>query len=280
MTLRFAEEGTHVVATSRSQMARDALAGNDFVDVVDSAAEVVASLAQRQAGDLVVLTCLPSGPQVAQVAELLLAAVPPGRRLVVVDTSTCTPQDARTLATRCAAAGHAAADAPVSGGPTGARSGTLSVMVGAEPALFALVQIAVAPIAGRVVHCGPAGAGQVTKAANQLVVACTVEAVAEALTLAARNGVDPATARTALLGGYAASRVLELQGARMVAGDFVPGGTAALLAKDVRIIQSLAASAGVPTPVLDAAADQVHELARTAPDLDHSALVTLLGGLL
>lgn len=281
LALRFAEAGTEVVATSRSASSRDALAGTDGVAVVDDVRALLTHLAQRVAApaDLVVLTSLPSGPQVAEVAGALLTAVPAGRRLMLVDTSTCSPDDARALAQRFADAGHVALDAPVSGGPTGARGGTLSVMVGGDGHEIARVTTVLAPVAGRVVPCGPAGSGQVTKAANQLIVAVTVQAVAEALTLAARNGVDPATAREALLGGYAASRVLELQGGRMIAGDFTPGGTIALLAKDVRIIRDVAAGAGVPLPALDAVSEQVDTLATKDPGLDHSALVTLLGGL-
>jgi 2-hydroxy-3-oxopropionate reductase len=281
MARRFAEQGTEVVATSRSQSSRDAVAGTTGVDVVRSPRELVAALAERSTGDLVVLTSLPSGPQVTAVADAVLAATAWGaadRLLVLVDSSTCAPADAQALAHRFATCGHVFVDAPVSGGPTGARDGTLSIMVGADADRFAQVAAAVAPIAGRVVHCGPSGCGQVTKAANQLIVACTVEAVAEALTLAARNGVDPATARTALLGGYAASRVLELQGERMVTGNFTPGGTVALLAKDVRIAQGLATAAGLATPALDATAGQVRRLAETDPGIDHSALVRLLGG--
>ncbi len=281
MARRFAEQGTPVVATSRSQSSRDAVAAAEGVDVVRSPRELVAALAERSTGDLVVLTSLPSGPQVTAVADAVLAAAAwaaADRRLVLVDSSTCAPTDARALAHRFAISGHAFVDAPVSGGPTGARDGTLSIIVGADDGQFAQVAAALAAIAGRVVHCGPSGCGQVTKAANQLIVACTVEAVAEALTLAARNGVDPATARTALLGGYAASRVLELQGERMVTGNFTPGGTVALLAKDIRIVQALATVAGLATPGLDAAAAQVRKLAETDPEIDHSALVRLLGG--
>jgi len=281
MARRFAGQGTTVLATSRSQGSRDALAGTAGVQILGSPRELVAALAEQTGGDLVVLTSLPSGPQVTAVADALLAAMAwgaNGRRLVLVDTSTCAPADAQAVAHRFAISGHAFADAPVSGGPTGARDGTLSIMVGGDDALFAQVEQAVAPIAGRVVHCGPSGCGQVTKAANQLIVACTVEAVAEALTLAARNGVDPAVARTALLGGYAASRVLELQGERMVTGDFSPGGTIALLAKDVRIAQGLATAAGLAAPALDATAAQVRKLAESDPGIDHSALITLLGG--
>jgi 2-hydroxy-3-oxopropionate reductase len=279
MALRFAETGTAVVATSRSASSRAALSATDGVQVVETLTDLVASLETAGDGEVVVLTSLPSGPQVASVAEALLVAAPRGRQLVLVDTSTCSPADARIVAQRFSVLGHVALDAPVSGGPTGARAGTLSVMVGGDADHVARIAARLAPIAGRVVHCGPSGAGQVTKAANQLVVAVTVEAVAEALTLAARSGVDPATAREALLGGYAASRVLELQGGRMIAGDFTPGGTIALLAKDVGIIRSLASEGGVPVPALEAAAGQVDRLASTHPDLDHSAVVTLLGGL-
>jgi 3-hydroxyisobutyrate dehydrogenase-like beta-hydroxyacid dehydrogenase len=116
----------------------------------------------------------------------------------------------------------------------------------------------------------------VAKACNQLVVASTLVAVAEALTLARHSGLDPAVVRDAMLGGYASSRILELQGDLMVRRDFAGRGSAALLAKDVRIVGRLARAAGLGTPVLDAAGEVVRRLADRAPGIDHSAVVTII----
>jgi 2-hydroxy-3-oxopropionate reductase len=125
------------------------------------------------------------------------------------------------------------------------------------------------------VHCGGPGAGQVTKAANQLVVACAVEAVAEALALAAANGVDPSLVRTALLGGYASSAVLDLAGDRMIRGDFRTVGSVSLFVKDLGIVADLAAASGVLTPAADVVRGHAVAARATMPDVDHAALVTL-----
>ncbi len=282
MARRLAGSGIPVIATSRSATSRDGLEGTEGVTVLPGPAAVTAQLATLEADpatELLVLTSLPSGPEVAAVATGpggLLDGIPPGRHLLLVDTSTCDPADTRALAERLAAAGHRQLDAPVSGGPTGVRDGTLSVMVGGDAEALQVAEPVLSALAGRVVHCGGSGAGQIAKAANQLIVACTLEAVAEALSLAAGQGLDPALVREALLGGYAASRILHLQGARMLARDFTPGGSIGLLAKDVRIVQGLAARAGIPVPALDATAGQVNRLAATDPGIDHSALISLL----
>jgi 2-hydroxy-3-oxopropionate reductase len=205
----------------------------------------------------------------------LLAGLPAGRRLLLMDLSTTDPGAAADRHRRLAAAGHAALDVPVSGGPGGARSGTLSIMAGGTPDDLAAAGPLLARL-GTVVPCGGPGAGQVAKACNQLVVASTLVAVAEALTLARRSGVDPAVVRDALLGGYAASRVLELQGELMLRRDFTGRGSAALLAKDVGIVQRLAGEAALDTPVLDAAGTVVRRLADRSPGTDHSAVVTII----
>jgi 2-hydroxy-3-oxopropionate reductase len=267
---RLTTAGLPVVATSRTPATREAAAAAvPGLVVLGAPADLAA------ADPLLVLTCLPSGPEVASVAAALVAGLPAGRSLLLVDLSTTAPSEAVDLHERLRAGGHRAIDAPVSGGPTGASTGTLSIMAGAlepdlrdaEPVLAHL---------GTIVHCGPPGTGQVAKACNQLVVASTLVAVAEALTLARRGGADPALVRAALLGGYAASRVLELQGDRMLRGDFEGRGKAGLLAKDVGIIRRLAGDAGLATPVLDAAGAVVDRLAARDPDIDHCAVITVI----
>ena len=173
--------------------------------------------------------------------------------------------------------GIAFLDAPVSGGEAGAIAAGLSIMVGGELEALERVRPVLAAMGSRIVHIGASGAGQITKAANQLVVAATIQAVAEALVLAAKAGVDPARVREALLGGFAASRVLDMHGQRMIDGDFRPGGRSALHLKDARIIQGLARALGSPIPAFDVVASALEILVdRGGGDLDHAALVTLL----
>jgi 3-hydroxyisobutyrate dehydrogenase-like beta-hydroxyacid dehydrogenase len=150
-------------------------------------------------------------------------------------------------------------------------------MAGGAEADVARAAAVLAPLAASVVRCGPVGAGQAAKACNQLVVACAIEAVGEALALARSAGCDPAAVREALLGGYAASRVLELHGERMLRGDFAPGGRAETHLKDLRIARALADEGGVTLPALGLMLERFAALVDAGGGaLDHSAVVTLL----
>lgn len=176
----------------------------------------------------------------------LLAGAHPG--LIVVDMGTHDPSAMAALAERCAEVGADLLDAPVSGGEVGAREATLSIMVGGFESALERARPVLAAMGSRIVHIGGTGAGMVAKACNQLVVGSTIEAVAEALTLARAVGVDAARVRDALLGGFAASRVLEVHGLRMLERDFTPGGRVAIHEKDARIILETARRAGVDLP--------------------------------
>jgi 2-hydroxy-3-oxopropionate reductase len=205
----------------------------------------------------------------------LLAGASPG--LIVCATGTHHPREMPRIAAHCASLCVVFLDAPVSGGDVGATEGSLSIMVGGDEAAFARARPVFASMGRTVVHVGPSGSGQIVKACNQLIVGGTIAAVAEGLTLAAALGVDPAVVRSALDGGYATSRVLEVHGRRMIERDFSPGGRARLHAKDAHIILETAAQVGVPLPyfsVVAAAFDRL--VARGGGDLDHSALITLL----
>ncbi len=168
-------------------------------------------------------------------------------------------------------------DAPVSGGQVGAESASLSIMVGGDDVAVARARPILETVGKRVTYLGPSGAGQVTKLANQLIVAQTIDAVAQALRMAEMAGVDPAKARQAMLGGFADSRILELHGDRIVRRDFVAGGRAALQLKDVRLICELAESVGLDSPTLANSLDRWEELVdrRGKGNLDHSGLFTL-----
>jgi 2-hydroxy-3-oxopropionate reductase len=168
-------------------------------------------------------------------------------------------------------------DAPVSGGQVGAEAGDLTIMAGGDDAAFQRALPILQTVGKRVTHLGPAGSGQVTKLANQLIVAQTIDAVAQALRLAELAGVDAARAREALLGGFAESRILKLHGDRMARRDFAPGGRSALQLKDVRLICELAESLGFQSPTLDNCRAQWEKFVEEEGhgELDHSGLFLL-----
>lgn len=232
-----------------------------------------------QCSDIVILM-LPDTQDVRDVVTRpglgLAGALRP--RHVLVDMSTIDPVATRELARCVQDAGAAWLDAPVSGGEKGAREATLSIMVGGDADVFERVRPILENLGRTIVRVGDAGAGQVAKACNQLVVAATIQAVAEALTLASRAQVDPRGVREVMLGGFAASRVLEVHGQRMLSRTFEPGFRVRLHAKDARIITELAQAVGSAIPAFEVAAAALAELAETNPDLDHSALITLLEG--
>jgi 3-hydroxyisobutyrate dehydrogenase-like beta-hydroxyacid dehydrogenase len=168
-------------------------------------------------------------------------------------------------------------DAPVSGGQVGAEAGNLTIMAGGTEADFQRALPVFQAVGKNITHMGASGRGQVTKLANQLIVAQTIDAVAQALRMAELSGVDSALVRQALLGGFAESRILNLHGDRMVRRDFVPGGRATLQLKDVRLMCELAESVGLDSPTLRNSREQwekfVHE--KGHGDLDHSGLFRL-----
>jgi 2-hydroxy-3-oxopropionate reductase len=165
-------------------------------------------------------------------------------------------------------------DAPVSGGQVGAEAASLTIMAGGSEANFQRALPLFQVVGKNINHMGPSGSGQVTKLANQLIVAQTIDAVAQALRMAELSGVDSALVRKALLGGFAESRILDLHGDRMVRRDFAPGGRSTLQLKDVRLMCELAASVGLDSPTLRNSLAQwesfVHE--KGHGDLDHSGL--------
>jgi 2-hydroxy-3-oxopropionate reductase len=262
--------GWTVVAWDLAAAASEEL-GSEGVIIAEDPADVA-----RQAS--IVITSLPGGDAVRAVAlgDRSLTS-PGGRAELLVDMSTTTPAAARALAADLARLGMAFLDAPVSGGTSGAASGTLTVMVGGTAGDLDRARPILESLARMVVHCGPAGAGQVSKACNQLIVMTALGAVAEALVLAKAAGLDPAKVRQALMGGYAASPILEIQGDRMLRRDFAPGGKAAYNLKDIATIREVASSAALDLPVFEAAAKQMLQLiSEGGADLDNSALITVV----
>ncbi len=193
---------------------------------------------------------------------------------VVVDFSTIDPDAARRFADRLAERGAAFLDAPVSGGEIGAREGTLAIMVGGAPEVFERVRPLLACLGRNLTLVGPNGAGQVAKVANQIVVGLTIEAVAEALVFASKAGADPARVRQALMGGFAASRILEVHGERMIRRTFEPGGRIRIHQKDFELALSRARVTGIALPGT-ARAQQLFDacIAMGGGDWDHSAMV-------
>jgi len=167
---------------------------------------------------------------------------------VVVDMSTISPTATRRFAETLSGHGIEMLDAPVSGGDVGAINATLSIMVGGKPEVFARVKPVFEAMGKNIVLVGDNGAGQVAKACNQIVVAVTIEGVAEALTFARKNGVDPAKVRDALMGGFAGSRILEVHGKRMLDNDYTPGFKTRLHQKDINIVMQTAKELGLALP--------------------------------
>jgi 2-hydroxy-3-oxopropionate reductase len=200
----------------------------------------------------VIVTMVPDTPDVERVlaeADGVFEGLRPGS--VVIDMSTIRPAAAQALSVAARDRGAWMLDAPVSGGEIGAIDGTLSIMVGGEAHVVEHVRPVLAAMGHpeRITHVGPPGAGQVTKACNQVVLGATIAGVAEAFALARKNGVDPAGVRKALLGGFAQSRVLEVHGERMLKRNYVPGFRTELFVKDYRIVIDAMAQAGVAAPV-------------------------------
>jgi len=226
----------------------------------------------------VVITMLPNSPDVDAVAlgpGGLIEGFAPGR--VLADMSTISPLVSQKVGAALKQKGVSMLDAPVSGGEKGAIEATLSIMVGGPREIFDRILPIFQAMGKNIVHMGDHGAGQVTKAANQIVVALTIQAVGEALVLAAKAGVDPARVRQALLGGFAQSRILELHGQRMLDRNFKPGFKVRLHQKDLNIALSTGKALGVPLPataMVQEAFTALRGLGRD--DYDHSGLVTLI----
>lgn len=195
---------------------------------------------------------------------------------VVIDMGTTAVAVTRALAARVRARGGDYLDAPVSGGEVGAREATLTIMVGGDEATLQRVRPMLEVLGRRITHIGDTGAGQVAKAANQVIVGLTIGAVAEALSLAARAGADPARVREALDGGFAASPILALHGQRMIDGTFAPGGKVFTQHKDLVQALELAESVGLELPATRLNRDLYQRLIDTGDGaLDHSALYRL-----
>ena len=234
-------------------------------------AEVAGSAADCGAASDVLITMLADGATVGEVlfGQGVAEAMRPGS--AVADMSSIGVGEARDHAARLKARRVDHLDAPVSGGTVGAEAGTLAIMVGGEAEVFERAQPVFAAM-GKAVLVGPAGAGQIAKAANQAIVANTIGAVAEALVLAERAGADAARVREALMGGFAGSRILEVHGERMLARDFAARGKVSTHIKDLENAFAAAWEAGVEMPYAAVSRALFDGVLEHAGDLDHSAL--------
>ena len=235
------------------------------------------SAAEAARGADAVITMLPDSPDVESVLlgpDGVLATSDPGT--LIIDMSTVRPQTARDIAAAAHDRGMESLDAPVSGGEQGAIDATLSIMVGGSADGFARARPIFEALGTTIVRVGPAGAGQLVKAANQLVVAGTIELVAEAIVLMEASGVDAAAGLDMLAGGLAGSRILELKRASMPARDFKPGFRIDLHHKDMGIALDAARQAEVALPMTSLVATLI-QAARSQGlgDQDHSALLAV-----
>jgi 2-hydroxy-3-oxopropionate reductase len=250
-------------------------------ELVAAGAKAAASPADVAAQAEIVITMLPDTPDV----ELVVAG-PKGiaegvnAGAIVIDMSSISPVAAKRLAGQISSTGATMLDAPVSGGEIGAKNAALSIMVGGDPAAFARARPVLACMghADRIVHIGAEpGSGQICKVCNQMAIGGALAGVSEALAVARKAGVNPALVRQALLGGFAASRVLEVHGERMLTGNYAPGFRTRLYQKDLRIANETAAAHAISIPATALVTQLVNALvASGGADLDYSAIGTVI----
>ena len=227
-----------------------------------------------------IITMVPDSADVEQVLEGangVFSALQRGT--IIIDNSSIAPGVARRLAAKAKSLDAQMLDAPVSGGEIGAVGGTLSIMVGGDADAFDTVK-PILDVMGnpeKVVRIGDAGAGQLCKVCNQMVIAGTLGAVAEAFALAKKSGIDARRMREVLLGGFAASRVLEVHGERILNGNYKPGFKTSLFAKDLKIASSTLAENQVPAPISAAVRQLVTaQMAAGGGDEDYSAMAKVI----
>jgi 2-hydroxy-3-oxopropionate reductase len=246
--------------------------------LADAGAVAYKTPAEVTAKAEVIFTMVPDTPDVQKVlfgADGIAGAL--GKGKTVVDMSSISPIETQQFAKQIEATGADWRNAPVSGGEVGAKAASLTIMVGGREEVFARIQPLLALMGKNITHVGPAGAGQITKVANQVIVALNIAAVGEALVFASKAGADPARVRQALMGGFAASRVLEVHGERMIKRTFNPGFRIKLHQKDLNLALQGAKALGVSLPNTAMAAQLMQACAANGlAESDHSALVQAL----
>jgi len=259
--------GADMVVHNRSQAPMEELAAEGM-----RVAATPAETAMRSNTVITMLTDTPALEKVIAGKSGILEAAGPDT--LVIDMSTAKMLTTKDLAKRIKKCGGAYVDAPVSGGTMGAKEGTMSIMAGGDENALARAMPILKVLGGKVTHVGGIGAGQVVKAANQVIVGLTICAVAEALVLAKHAGVDPAKVRKALGGGFADSKILEVHGRRMIEDSFLPGARSTVQRKDMDQALELAATLGIKLPATSLSRDLYDNLiAMGHGDLDHAALI-------
>lgn len=262
----------HSIVTTLNRSGMPACLKDHSVEIAETPAEVA-----RRCD--VVITMLPDTPDVEKVVLAhngLIEGI--GERSLLIDMSSISPIATKTIAAAVAAKGASYLDAPVSGGEVGAKAATLTIMVGGAQAAFQRALPLFEYMGKNITLVGEDnGAGQMCKVANQIIVALNIEAVSEALVLASKAGCDAAAVRKALMGGFAASRILEVHGERMIKRTFDPGFRIKLHQKDLGLALETARSLGVSLPNTATCQELFNSSkARGDGDLDHSALVRSL----
>jgi len=269
MCLNLHRAGARMIIHNRSRAVVDQLVQQGM-----EAAETPAELARRAEILVLMVSDTPAVQQVLFGSHGLAEGLRSGS--LVIDMGTTAVAATREYAGRLAKMGAEFIDAPVSGGEIGARDGSLAIMAGGSKTAIERAQPLFDVLGRSTVHVGDVGAGQVAKAANQVIVGLNIGAVAEALALAKHAGVDPAKVREALLGGFAASRILEVHGQRMIDGSFAPGGKVTTQHKDLRQALELAAGLGLSLPATELNMGLYQRLIDDGDGgLDHSALFRL-----
>ncbi|GHD12461.1 2-hydroxy-3-oxopropionate reductase [Zhihengliuella salsuginis] len=243
-------------------------------DLVAAGGTAAGTIGEAVADADVIITMVPDSPDVEGVVTGENGAFAQAKEGALwIDNSTIRPDVAVTLAEEARAAGLRALDAPVSGGEAGAVAGALSIMVGGDAADFDAAADVFAAVGKTIVHVGPAGSGQTVKAANQLIVAANIQALAEGVSFLEAYGVDTTAALEVLGGGLAGSKVLDQKGQKMLDRDFAPGFRLALHHKDMGIVTAAAREAGVVLPLGGLVAQLVASTVATGDGgLDHSGL--------
>jgi len=274
MALHLANAGHQLYVHTRSKLP-EAIAA--------STAQACAHAAEVTGHADVVFTMVPDTPDVEAVlfgengVAAGLKAGSSGTRKTIVDMSSISPMATKAFARRIGELGADYVDAPVSGGEVGAKAASLTIMCGGDPAVFERVRPLLEKMGKNITLVGGVGDGQTTKVANQIIVALNIAAVGEALLFASRAGADPAKVRQALMGGFAASRILEVHGERMIKRTFNPGFRIRLHQKDLGLALQGARELGVSLPQTASAAQLMSACAANGmADLDHSALVKAL----
>ena len=273
MAKNLLKAGYSLVVASRSRPPID--------DVVAAGAKAAANGREVAAQSDVVITMLPNSPEVELVAlgkDGIIEGAKSGQ--IFIDMSTISPIVSKKVGAALAGKGMKMLDAPVSGGEQGAINAALSIMVGGDKAVFDAVLPILSAMGKTITHLGPLGAGGFTKLANQIIVAVNLTALAEALTLAKKAGLDRDLTLTALAGGLAGSKCLDQKRANYVGGTYKPGFKVDLHYKDLGLIMESARELGVPVPATALVQELFSTLrVRGGGGLDHSGIITLLESL-